>query len=160
VNDHVKKLTFIAAIAAVYAALTIAFAPISYGWIQFRISEALTILPFFTPLAVPGLTIGVLIANLYSSAGIVDMIVGPLATFIAAVITSKIKNKWLAPLPPVIINAIMIGTMLGVLFSSEITIPFAMLWVGIGQFTVLYFLGMPLLLALEKRKDTIDRYFN
>lgn len=154
----VKSLTFIALIAAVYTVLTITFAPISYGWIQFRISEALTILPFFTPLAIPGLTLGVLIANIYSSAGMADLIIGPLATLIAAIWTSKIRNKWLVPLPPIIINAVMIGMMLGILFSSEVTIPLAMLWVGIGELGVLYLLGMPLLLALEKRKNLFDQY--
>ncbi len=149
---------FIAVIAAIYVVLTIIFAPISYGWIQFRISEALTILPFFTPLAIPGLTIGVLIANLYSSAGIADIIVGPIATLIAAIITSKIKNKWFAPMPPIIVNALFIGIMLGVLFSSEVSIMLAILWVGIGQFGVLYLLGMPLLLALERRKGLFDKF--
>lgn len=157
-NFSVRNLTFIAAIAAIYAVLTIAFAPLSYGWIQFRVSEALTILPFFTPLAIPGLTIGVLIANIFSSAGILDMIIGPIATLIAAFFTYKIKNKWLAPLPPIIVNAIIIGIMLGILFSSEIAIPYAILWVGIGQFGVLYLLGMPLLLALEKRKHIFKKF--
>jgi len=146
-------MTFIAAIAAIYAVLTIAFAPISYNWIQFRVSEALTILPFFTPLAIPGLTIGVLIANIYSSAGILDMIIGPIATLIAAYLTSKIKNKWLAPLPPVIVNAVMIGIMLGILFSSDVTIPMAILWVGIGEFGVVYTLGLLLLYIINSRKD-------
>ncbi|OEF99434.1 transporter [Vulcanibacillus modesticaldus] len=153
-----KNLTFVASIASIYVVLTVLFAPISYGWIQFRVSEALTILPFFTPLAIPGLTIGVLIANIFSQAGIPDMIFGPLATLIAAIMTSKIKNKWLVPIPPILVNAIIIGIMLGVLFSSEISIPLAILWVGVGEFGVLYLLGMPLLLALEKRKDIFEKY--
>ncbi len=153
-----RRLTFTAAIAAIYVVLTVAFAPLSFGWIQFRVSEALTILPFFTPLAIPGLTIGVLIANLYSSAGVLDLIFGPLATLIAAILTSKIKNKWLAPLPPVIINAIIIGVMLGVVFSSEVTIPVAMLSVGIGELGVLYTLGLILMFVIERRAE-INKFF-
>lgn len=153
-----RKLTFTAAIAAIYVVLTVTLAPLSYGWMQFRVSEALTILPFFTPLAIPGLTIGVLIANLYSSAGILDLIIGPLATLIAAILTSRIKNKWLAPIPPIVVNAVLIGAMLGILFSSEVTIPMAMLWVGIGQFGVLYTLGMMLMLFIERRPE-INKFF-
>lgn len=146
-------MAMISAIAALYAVLTIAIAPLSYGWIQFRVAEALTILPFFTPLAIPGLAIGVLIANIISPLGIIDMVVGTLATLIAAIITSKIKNKWLVPWPPILINAIFVGLELGIVFSTEISIPLAMLWVGIGELGVLYLLGMPLLFILERRKD-------
>ncbi|KXG45070.1 transporter [Tepidibacillus decaturensis] len=150
---NTKKMAMISAIAALYAVLTIAIAPLSYGWIQFRVAEALTILPFFTPLAIPGLAIGVLIANIISPLGIIDMVVGTLATLIAAIITSKIKNKWLVPWPPILINAIFVGLELGIVFSTEISIPLAMLWVGIGELGVLYLLGMPLLFILERRKD-------
>ena len=79
-----KYLTHAAIIAAVYVVLTIIFAPISYGQVQVRISEALTVLPYFTPAAIPGLFIGCIIANIYGGAGIIDIIFGSLATLFAA----------------------------------------------------------------------------
>ncbi|WP_339061167.1 QueT transporter family protein [Tepidibacillus marianensis] len=149
---NLRSITFIAAIVAIYAVLTIAVAPLSYGMIQFRVSEALTILPFFTPLAIPGLFIGVLIANFFSSLGMVDVIVGSAATLIAAIWTYRIKNKWLVPIPAILVNGIIIGAEIGILEGKPSLIPIAMLWVGIGELGVTYLLGMPLLLALEKRK--------
>ena len=149
---NARSLTFIAAIAAIYAVLTVAVAPLSYGMVQFRVSEALTILPFFTPLAIPGLTIGVVIANFYSSLGPIDMVVGSIATLIAALWTYRIKNKWLVPIPAILVNAVIIGTEIGVLEGQLSIIPAAMLWVGLGELGVTYLLGMPLLIALEKRK--------
>ncbi|MFV9511604.1 QueT transporter family protein [Tepidibacillus sp. LV47] len=148
----IRSMAVIAVIAALYAALTLAVAPLSYGMIQFRVSEALTILPYFTPLAIPGLTIGVVIANFFSSLGMVDVIVGSIATLIAAVWTYRIKNKWLVPIPAILVNAVIIGTEIGLLEGKVSLIPIAMLWVGLGELGVTYLLGMPLLFALEKRK--------
>ena len=85
-----------------------ALAPISYGAIQIRVSEALTVLPYFTPAAIPGLTIGCIIANFNSPLGMVDVILGSGASLLAAIITSKIKDKRLVPLPSIIVNAIVI----------------------------------------------------
>ena len=96
-------ITCAAAIAAVYVVLTLVFAPISYGEVQVRISESLTILPFFTPAAVPGLFIGCLIANITGGAIIWDIIFGSVATLIGAIGTYKLRNnRWLAPIPPII----------------------------------------------------------
>ncbi len=140
-------------IAALYAVLTYALAPISYGPIQLRVAEALCILPFFTPAAVPGLFIGCIIANALGGYGIWDIIIGSLATLIAAAITYKIKIKWLAPLPAVIINAIAIGAMLYFLISTPL---FATMgWVALGQTAACYILGLPLLLLLQKYKKHI-----
>ncbi|WP_044641030.1 QueT transporter family protein [Risungbinella massiliensis] len=150
-----KKITIIAVIAALYAALTLAFAPISYGALQFRISEALTVLPFFTPLAIPGLTLGTFIANMQSSFAILDMVIGSIATLIAATLTYKVRKKWLAPLPPVIMNALIIGTMISILSNYEPSIPVAIAYVGLGQLGVCYLLGYPLLLVLEKYRNQL-----
>ena len=87
-----------ALIGAIYAVLTIAFAPISYGQIQVRISEALTVLPFFTPAAIPGLFIGCIIANLYGGNGIIDIVFGSLATLGAAALSYKM-GKVACPIP-------------------------------------------------------------
>ena len=136
-----------ALIAAMYAALTIALRPISYGLIQFRIAEALTVLSFYTPAAIPGLFIGCLIANIIGPFGILDMILGSLATLIAAYMTYKIRNRYLAPLPPVIINALIVGP----LVAYYVGVPYymGMLYVGLGQLAVCYALGLPLLFALK-----------
>lgn len=95
-----KYLIQAAVIAAVYAILTVVLSPISYGPIQFRLSEALTILPAFTPAAVPGLFIGCLIANLMSPVGLVDIICGSAATLIAAFISYKLRKRPLLVLAP------------------------------------------------------------
>ncbi|MCK5758688.1 MAG: QueT transporter family protein [Clostridiales bacterium] len=142
-----------AVIGALYAALTLALAPISFGLIQFRIAEALTVLAFYTPAAVPGLFIGCLMANIVGGLGIVDIIFGSLATLIAAYMTYKIKNKFLAPLPPVLINALVVGPIV----AFYVAVPFylGMLYVGLGQLVVCYILGLPLLIALKPHSERL-----
>lgn len=150
-NIDVNKLTRIALIAAVYAVVTIILAPLSYGMIQVRISEALTVLPFIYPEAAIGLFIGCFIANIYGGNGIYDIIFGSLATLIAGYLTAKTKNKYLAPLPPVIVNALIIGFMLHKLFGFPLLT--TMFYVGLGQTIACYGLGMPLLnYFLKKQK--------
>lgn len=144
-----------AIIAAIYAVLTIAFAPISYGEIQVRISEALTILPYFTPAAVPGLFIGCIIANLLSPVGILDVVFGSLASLIAAYLTYRAPKKWLVPLPPVIVNGIIIGLLLKYAYGVPLPLVALMLYVTIGQTIACYGLGYPLLMVLEKYKGKI-----
>jgi len=140
-----------ALIAAAYAVLTLAFPPLSYGPIQLRISEALCILPFFMGEAVIGLTAGCLIANLIGvSFGMTlpwDVLVGTLATFLAAYMTSKIKIKWLLPLPAVVINALFVGVMLTyVMLDGAEAFPmwYNILTVFAGEVIVCYGLGLPL----------------
>ena len=137
-------------IGAIYAILTILFAPISYGMVQVRVSEMLMILPFFTPAAIPGLFVGCIIANIFGGFGLLDVIFGSLATLLSAFLVSKIANNYLAPLPPVIINAIIIGLVLHVVLDLPLYL--TVLWVGFGQFIACYGLGLPLLLLLEKKK--------
>ncbi|SFS64492.1 QueT transporter family protein [Marininema halotolerans] len=150
-----RHLTTIALIAAIYAALTLALSPFSYGFIQFRISESLTVLPWITPLAIPGLFIGAIIANLFSPVGLYDVLFGSLASLIAAWLTAKMPTRWLAPLPPVLINAIIIGILLGTVSGLPVTIPAAMLYVGIGQLIVCYGFGLPFLRLIERFRDQI-----
>ena len=149
----VAFITRAAVIGALYAALTIALAPISYGLIQFRIAEALTVLAFFTPAAIPGLFVGCLLANIVAGLGIIDIVFGSLATLIAAFMTYKIKNKFLAPLPPVLINALIVGPI--VAYYVEVPFYLGMLYVGLGQLAVCYILGLPLLLALQSHSKTL-----
>ncbi|MDR1954167.1 MAG: QueT transporter family protein, partial [Clostridiales Family XIII bacterium] len=109
-----------AVIGGVYAALTVVLAPISYGPMQARVSEALTVLPYFTPAAVPGLFIGCLAANIISPYGVPDMIFGSLASLLSAFLSYKLRNRpWLVPLPPVLVNGIIIGAMLYFVYGVE-----------------------------------------
>jgi uncharacterized membrane protein len=142
-------------IAAIYAVLTIAFAPLSYGQIQVRFAEALTILPFFTPAAIPGLFVGCILANFFGPGGMVDVIFGSAATLIAAYLSYKMPAKWLVPLPPIIANGIIIGYMLNYLYQLPLLITIG--WVALGELISCYFIGYPLLLLLEKYRDRIFR---
>lgn len=151
-----RRLCEMGIIAAIYALLTLMLAPISFGPMQLRVSEALCVLPFFTPSAVPGLFIGCLIANLLgSSFGLLDIIIGSLATLAAAFVTSKIKNKWLVPLPSVVLNAFLVGLVLFI----ELDMPYFInvLYVGVGQAVACYGIGMPLLFVLNRNKKAIFR---
>ncbi|HHW32355.1 MAG TPA: QueT transporter family protein [Clostridiaceae bacterium] len=159
-NDNLtgltKSLRFIieaSVIAALYAALTILFAPISYGMLQVRISEALTVLPFFTPAAIPGLFIGCIISNIIGGNGIYDIIFGSLATLVAAILSYKIKKPYLVPLPPIIVNAIVVGFIL--FYVLNMPLYATMVWVAIGETIACYGLGYPLIKQLEKYKDKI-----
>ena len=143
-------------IAAIYIVLSFVFKPFGFGYIQVRIAEALCILPFFTTAAVPGLFVGCVLSNLlFSEFSVIDMAVGGLATLIAAVITSRIKKEWAAPLPAVLINAVAVGIML----SKLMNVPWAITCstVFAGQAVACYGLGMPLLFALKKYKIFEER---
>lgn len=121
-NPPIRTLTTAALIAAMYTVLTVCLAPLSYGLVQCRLSEALTILAAFTPTAIPGLTVGCVISNLIglssgaNIAGALDVLLGPLATGVAAWLTWALRNKcvgrlplW-STLPPVVFNALIVGS--------------------------------------------------
>lgn len=160
-GKSVQFLTQSAMIAAIYAVLTLLAAAVNlaYGPIQFRFSEALTLLPIFTPAAIPGLALGCLISNIWSGYGVADMIFGTLATLLAAVVTRMLRNiryknvPWLAPLPPVLFNAVIVGLEIAVLSPGGfIWAGFfsAALSVGAGELVICYALGLPFAAALEK----------
>ncbi|MGI6776881.1 MAG: QueT transporter family protein [Acetivibrionales bacterium] len=148
-----RFITQAAVIAALYAALTIIFQPVSFLQTQVRVSEGLTVLPIFTPAAIPGLFLGCLIANIFSPVGILDVILGSLATLIAAVVTYKMPKPYLAPIPPIVINGIVIGSLLNYVMNLPL-VP-SMLWVALGQAITCYGLGYPLILILNKLKDKV-----
>ena len=154
-NQKLHYLTQGGIIAAIYIALTMALAPISYGALQIRVSEALTVLPYFTPAAIPGLFIGCMIANFNSPLGMMDVIFGSMATLLAALLTRKIRDKRLVPLPSIIINALVIPFVLKVTLGLPYFIN--LLWIGLGQTLACYGLGYPLLLILLKNKFIRDR---
>lgn len=145
-----RNLTLAASIAALYAALTLLFAPVSYGPVQFRISEALTVLPVLFSSAVPGLTLGCLLANILGSATPWDVVFGTLATLLAALFTRCLRrNIWLAAAAPVVCNAVIIGLVLHFTLADALLIP-TMASVGLGEAAVVYALGVPLLLTLQR----------
>ena len=152
-----KQLTTAGIIAAIYTVMSLLSSVfgIAYGPIQCRFSEALTVLPFFLPEAIPGLFIGCIVTNLMSTVGPLDLILGSLATLLAALWTRRMPNKWLAPLPPVLCNAVIIGAMIAwyeVGFTEAFWGMFAFnaLTVGIGQILACYGLGLLLMKALSR----------
>ncbi len=102
-NKSTLFLVQAAAIGAIYVVITLLFAPLSFGEVQIRFSEALTILPYFTPAAIPGLFVGCIISNILGGGIPADIMFGSIATLIGAVFTYKLRsNKWLAPVPPIV----------------------------------------------------------
>ena len=161
-----KKVLFVvqaALIAAVYVVLTyfISAFNLASGAIQVRISEALTVLPFFTPAAIPGLAIGCFLSNLLTGCLPMDVVFGSFATLIGAVGSYFLrKNKWLVPIPPILANTIIVPFVLAYVYGAEGSIPFFMLTVGIGEVISCYVLGMILLNALLPYKNNIFKNEN
>lgn len=163
-KSKTQKIVFAAILAAIYSAITIMLSFFSYGPVQFRIAEGLTVLPYFSPYAIYGLFIGCITSNIISPMGIPDLIFGSLATLIAAIITYYIGRsnlhykKYLAPLPSVIVNAVVIGTMLKLLYVKDMPLYLNMLYVGIGQLVCCYGIGLPLISIIEKNK-VLNNFF-
>ena len=157
-NKKVLRITQAAMIAAIYVVLTVFISAfnLASGAIQVRISEALTILPVFTPAAIPGLFLGCLISNLVTGCMPIDVVFGSLATLIGACGTYALrKHKWLAPLPPIVANTIIVPFVLRYVYLAEGTIPFFMLTVGIGEVISCYLLGSILHRVLDRYKEHI-----
>ena len=158
-NKNVTFLTQAAMIAAIYVVLTLLFRPVSFGEIQVRISEALTILPLFTPAAVPGVFVGCLIANIIGGGILPDIIFGSLATLIGAVLTYRLREHTplLAPLPPIAANTVIVPFVLFYGYGVNLPIPFMMLTVGIGEVLSCGVLGLLLFSALKRYKTILFR---
>ena len=154
----VRQLTFAAVVAALYAVMSYfaAIFGVAYGPIQCRFSEALCVLPFLFPAATPGLFIGCLVANLLSPYGALDIIFGSLATLLAAMMTQRCTHKWLAPLPPVLCNALIVGAVIayeqvaGGEGAFLAAFAYNAVTVGIGELLSCYVLGGVLLTVLPK----------
>ncbi len=157
---YTRFLSQAAVIAAVYTVLTLAFAPLSYGesMIQVRISEMLTILPYYTSAAIPGLFIGVIVSNLFSPVGAIDVVLGSLATLLAAYLSYRTKNKWLVPIPPIVVNALVIGGMLHYVYNFPLEL--SIISIAIGQILSCYGLGGILMVALDRTKQYIFPEYN
>ena len=159
-NNQSGKVLFIAQaamIAAIYVVLTLLGASFSYGEVQVRISEALTILPVFTPAAIPGVFLGCLISNILGGCILPDIIFGSLATLIGAIFTWMLRNKskYLAPLPPIIANVIVVPFVLKYGYMVPLPIPFMMLTVGIGEVISCGVLGLILYTALNRYRGLL-----
>jgi len=146
-----------AVIAAIYAVMTLSLYVISYGPIQFRLSEALTILPVFTANAIPGLTIGCIIANIMGGYGIMDVVFGGVATLLAAVCTRVFrKNSFMALFSPVFFNSLIVGPMLYFVVPESKSLLFNIFTVGAGEFVVCFAVGYPLIRLLKKYPKLFD----
>lgn len=147
-----------AAIAAIYTVLTMLFAPISFGPVQFRISEALCILPFFTPAAVPGLFLGCFLSNFLCGSAVLDVVFGSIATLIGAFGSYRLrKNRWAVCIPPIVSNTVIIPWVLRYAYGSTDLIPVAMATVGIGEILAIGVLGNILLVMLERYKGIFKK---
>lgn len=153
-TSKTRALAYGAATAALYAGLTLAFAPIGFGPLQLRVAEAFCVLPWFFPSAAPGLFIGCVAANLLGGAELLDVIFGSLATFAAACTALLIKkaglSPWLLPLPSIIFNAFVIGWLQVTVYAVPLPYPVAALYIAAGQALACYALGMPLFFAVRR----------
>lgn len=158
-----SRLVKTALIAAIYAVLTIILAPISYGPVQFRLSEILVLLAFIDPIYIIGLTLGCFLANLFGGLGIMDLVFGTIATFLsvsAISLTSKfIKHRLtsliISSLWPTIFNGVIIGWMLN--YVLQVPLLLTMFQVGIGEFVVVTIIGVPVFkLISDKYKNKLS----
>lgn len=140
-----------ACIAALYVILTLlsSILGLASGVIQIRLSEMLCLLPIFLPAAIPGVTVGCLLANLLTGAIWLDVLVGPIATLIGAVGTYWLRRyRWIAPQPPVLANALLVPFVLAYGYGAEQAIGWMMLTVGLGEILSVYVLGLLLIRAI------------
>ncbi|NSB16945.1 QueT transporter family protein [Clostridium beijerinckii] len=163
-NNTVKRLVKTAIIAALYAVITLVLAPISYGPIQFRVSEIMVLLAFFDPFYIVGLTLGCFIANILGPNGLADIIFGTLATFIsvyAVSITQRfVKNKKtsliIASLLPTIFNGVIIGWMLNYIYQFPLVLSIGE--VAIGEFVVVTIVGVPIVRLLQNKYSSFPLF--
>jgi uncharacterized membrane protein len=150
---NTKTIVQAAVIAAVYASLTLLIKPLAYGPIQFRISEALTVLPAVLPASIPGVFIGCILANFLGGFGIADIVLGSLATLLAGFSTWLLrKRSLLMPLPPVIFNGLIVGSYVYLLYDKTYPWLLTMLFIAISEALVCYGLGLPLLSLIKKNR--------
>lgn len=174
-NKSVQRITQAAIIAALYAALTImqnVLLPGSASMaVQFRVSEVLTVLALFTPAAIPGLTVGCIIANISSiaSLGAMDMIFGSIASCLAALAmyalrkVKFLKIPFLALFMPALMNGIIVGFEIDFFFVNQYSFDFIDFLiqgglVAVGEIAVLFVLGIPVFLALENSESIKEMF--
>lgn len=155
-----KQIALSGVAAGLYVGITILTSSFAYGNIQFRIADAMCLLVCLEPSLTLGLTLGCLIANFFSTVSALDIIIGTAATLLGCLLTLRLKNTWLLPLPTILSNAALVGAML-----SWVYMPSALFWEGfavmggevaLGEAVVLYVLGVPLYVYM-KRAAVLDR---
>lgn len=149
-----KRIVKLAAVAALYVALTVGLSGISYGSIQFRIAEAMTLLCFYRKDYCISLTIGCLIANIFSPMALMDMVFGTLATLGSVLVINKSKNLFAASLAPVIFNALIVGLELKIALSLPFVI--SALEVAAGEFVCVSIIGTAIFKLFEKNERFMD----
>ncbi len=162
-KTSVRHITAAALAGALYVALSYFgnFFGLTYGPIQCRFSEALTVLPFLCPTTAWGLFAGCILANILSPYGPLDLVFGSLATLLAGLLTARCKNKWLAPLPPVLCNGVIVGALIafqeaGLTAAFLPAFAFNGLTVALGEALACYILGLPLLALLRQARVLPD----
>ncbi len=156
-NTRIRKLTEGALIATLYVVLTLVFAPISFGPLQLRIAEMLTILPLFTPAAIPGLFVGCVLANLLGGAILWDVVFGSIATLIGAFFGWLLRrNRWLVPIPAIVANALIVPFVLWYGYGfTDTAIPLLIVYIAIGEILGCFVLGEALANVLLKYRNQI-----
>ena len=147
---RIREIAEISIIAALYAVLTLALTPLSYGDVQFRISEVLMILIIYKKRYSISMILGCFVANLFSPVGWADIVFGTLATAVSSIPMMFIKNLEISSLFPSIFNGIIVGLELSLVY--DLPIPITITTVFLGEFVVVSLLGIPLFRALEKNE--------
>ncbi len=157
-NKKTKSICTAAIIAALYAVLTYisGILGLASGAVQVRLSEALCVLPYFTPAAIPGLAVGCLLSNIFAGVSALDIVFGPLATLVGAYGGYLLrKNKWLVPIPTILSNAVIIPLVLCMSGMDSSGYGIAAAGVAAGEIISCGGVGMLLIFALEKRKNDL-----
>jgi uncharacterized membrane protein len=146
-----KNLARIGMIAGLYVVVTFFLSAISFGPLQVRVAEALTLLPIIYPEAIPGLFLGCLLANLLGPFGAIDIIFGSLTTLLAAIVTYRFRHSIIAYLSPILFNAFLVSLYLYVFFRVPYWL--TVLTIGLGQSVAVLALGIPLLRFIKARHN-------
>lgn len=152
-NPQVRYIARASATAGLYVVLCLALAPLSYGVVQVRVAEGLTLLPLVWPEAVPGLAAGALIANAAGPYGLLDIALGSAATALAAWLTWRTRRRRIAPLWPIVINGLVVGAYVPFVAGLQIhawTVPASMASVALGEAVAVFAVGFPLIRALKR----------
>lgn len=153
-----KGLAMTGLIAALYVVFTLPFGQVAFGPIQFRVAELLTLLPFFTPWAIPGVTLGCLLSNLLFST-VWDVVFGSLATLLAAYFTYRSRHLLVAPLWPVLFNGLIVGTMLTFMIVGRFEVlPWLTMMgeVALSEFIICFAIGVPFMRMI--RRFSLQRF--
>jgi len=142
-------------ITGIYIVITYLLAPVSFGPLQFRLAEALTVLPILYPEAVPALFLAVMLSNIIGGLGLVDIIGGSLVTLLAAAVTYKFRHSIIAYLSPIIFNGLLVSLYLALLF--ELPYWLTAVQITISQAVVILLFGYPLIRFLRSRQEN-SRY--